>query len=215
MSRNSLELRMLARVPAKFRNDPDREWPCGQDGLDQVYGPAPEKPDDWHAVLKIRSRYWTMDDIKAYIRDNRPEGPSLDFSSWSMTGGYGGRDIIASFQDGAQVRVTESEYDALATEHVDGRLFENLRESWSLDLPYGHEEWLAPLLPCYITEALLRKLPEMRLAFARKSDPGDLIDRISDAGRYGCQEPDVLGFLSDGLVHAKKNRCALWACLVD
>lgn len=153
-----------------------------------------------------------MADIREHVRKSNPD---LDLSSWSMTGGYGGQPIVAKFSGGTMITIPEAEYDALAKEHVDARRFEDIADSWSIELPYGGHEWLEPLLPCYVTEKLLTSLYKYRLAFARQSDLEDLLDRISDTGYGNHMEPDVLGFLCDGLVHARQNRCALYACLVD
>lgn len=215
MGAYSLELRMLKKIPAKITR---LDQPLDSDpaGLDRVYSEPPKRPDDYHIELDVRSRYWTMDDVKKYILETHPEIRS-DFNTWSLTGGYHGRPIVASLPEeihAGTITIPPEIYETLMSEHVNKTLFENVAESWCLDLPRGQEAWLEPLLPCYVSEDMLGKLPILRLAFARKSEPEDLMDRICDAGHTNRQEPDVLGFLSDALAHARKSRCALWACLV-
>lgn len=214
MGQYQLELRLLKKIPARILKNSDITWDGNPDGVEMAYGPVPGKPDPWHVTLGVRSRYWTMDDIKRYIQETRPEGPYLDFTTWSATGGYNRQDVTASFPDGTSIRLSYDECQALAQDHVDARVFENMKEAWSLELPYGHESWIEPLLPAYVTEALLKKLPALRYEFARRTGQDELTDRISYTGRYGRQDPDVLGFLSDALAYAKRTRCALWACIV-
>lgn len=202
---------MLRRIPAKHRRLGDIFVDQLPKSLDSICGPAPDKDDDYHVTINIRSVYWTMDDIKNYIKASNPD---LDFSTWSMTGGHGGRPITASFNDGTVVEIPEYVYDAMASEHVNANRFEDVQDSWSIELPYGNHIWLEPILPCYVNAKMLASLYKYRLAFARKSDHQDLLDRISDAGYENHMEPDILGFLADGFAYAKNNRCALWACLI-
>lgn len=203
---------MLRRIPVKYRQLGTITADKLPESLDRIYGPTPEEDDSYHVTIDIRSIYWTMDDIKKHIMASHP---GLDLSTWSMTGGYGGQPIVAKFNDGTVVKIPEDIYDTFASEHVDAVRFEDVPNSWSIELPYGEHEWLEPILPCYVNEKLLASLYKYRLAFARKSDPQDLLDRMSGTEYENGIEPDILGFLSDGLALAKCNRCALWACLVE
>lgn len=212
MGRYALELRMLKRIPARYKK---REiWDGDPPGLEPAYGEITNPCDNWHLQAKIRSQYCSMDELKAYLKEACPE---LVLSpSWSMTGGISpGSDVIVTDACGTRHLVPCAEYEKLKTWHVDERVFEMLELSWSLDLGIHDQDWLAPLLPDYVDISLLRKLVAMRVEFAKKSSPEDRGDRISEAGYTGLTAPDVVGFLADAMAEASSKRCEIYACLVD
>lgn len=207
----SLELRMLRRIPAKYKKP--AVFDGDPAGLEPAYGEAARIEDPWHIKLKVRSAYCSMDEFKAWLQKEHP-GAVLE-PSWSMTGGYYGYDVKVTDHNGDKITVPYGTYQSLKTPHVDAKVFERRELCWSLDLDYRDAPWLEPLFPAYIDEAFLARLAKMRYEFARKSDPADRTDRISEAGWSGRVSPDILGFLADGLAESKSKRCALYACLVD
>ena len=198
MGRYALELKMLKRIPARYRK---RDiWDGDPPGLEQSYGDICKISDPWHLQTKIRTEYCSMDELKAYLEDAHPE---LVLSpAWSMTGGYGGSDVTVTDAAGTKIRIPYGDYKKLET-------------CWGLDLGIHDQDWLSPILPAYVDTDLIKKAAAMRIEFARKSTPDERGDRISESGYASLMSPDVIGFLADGLAEAKHKRCALHASLVD
>lgn len=212
MGRQCLELRMLRKIPAKYYKTEifDGDPP----GLERAYGAAADRKDPYHIRARIRSRYCSMDELKKYLLEHYE---NLDLSSWSMSGGYGHRDVRVSTGDGQSITVPYELYETLQTDHIDEAVFECQELCWSLDLAgsYSDASWLEPILPCYIDRNVILETARMRIEYARRSDPEDRNERIGMAGWSGSMAPDVIGFLADGLAEAKSKRHALYACLVD
>lgn len=211
MGRYALELKMLKRIPARYKSR--GVWDGDPPGLERSYGDICRISDPWHLRAKIRTEYCSMDELKAYLEDTHPE---LVLSpAWSMTGGCGGSDVTVTDAAGTKIRIPYGDYKKLETCHVDERVFECLELCWGLDLGIHDQDWLSPILPAYVDTDLIKKAAAMRIEFARKSTPDERGDRISESGYTSRMSPDVIGFLADGLAEAKHKRCALHASLVD
>lgn len=210
MGRRSLELRILKKIPARYyKTDVFDGDPAG---LEQAYGDAAGLSDPYHIRARIRSRYCSMDQLKEYLVRNHPE---LDLSGWSMTGGYNHQDVRVTDMGGAVLVVPLDIYETLKTDHINESVFECQELCWSIDLGYNDEDWLAPVLPCYLDKKVLAELALIRYEWARKSDPEARSERVGMAGYSGSLCPDVIGFLADGLAEAKSKRCAVYACIVE
>lgn len=212
MGRYALELKMLKRIPARYK--PGKIWDGDPPGLEPSYGDICKNSDPWHYRAKIRTKYCSMAELKEYLASVHPE---LVLSpSWSMTGGsIAGTDVKVTDAAGTGLVIPYEDYEKLMTWHVDERVYESLQLCWGLDLGIRDQDWLMPLLPAYVSADLVKKAAAMRIEFARKSSPEERGDRISEAGYASLMSPDVIGFLADGLAEAKSRRCALHAALID
>lgn len=213
MPARSLELTALKKIPAEYKKEPGRIYDGPPSGLAACYGKAMDLRDSYHVILDIRSRYCSMDELKAWIQANHPE---MDLAgTWSMTGGYNGHDVVVTDRNGNKLRVPNDMYRALETDHVNKQSFECPYSSWSLDLGYSDSSWLEPLLPGYVSDKEILELARLRIRYAQKSDPDGLAERLNEADCTGRPCPDIIGFLADGLSWARKNRTALYARLTD
>lgn len=138
------------------------------DGMEPPYGTCWQggcKPDAWHVPVKVRSRYASMERIKAYVLSKRPD---MDTSSWSYSR-TGCGEVCVRWGDGEVLRIKPDEMAAIETEHLDDYLatdtygewrIECLREEWPASFGRGAVPLDAPALDA-IREAGAERLAAM------------------------------------------------------
>ena len=203
MSCMELEARVLGKVPAKFRED--RIYGSEElAGLERVWDGF--RADDYHAEVKVRSRYCSTDELRAYVAS---EYPGLArFPAWCVRPKQDGGVEVSI---GAHViHIPVDLYRSLATEHVDAAVYENFREGWTLDLDDFSVSWIKRFLPAYLDAGLIRRMAGSRMTASRALSKDRLADRISEYGHSGMTgRTDVMGFLCDCLAYRPRGTAIL------
>lgn len=206
---HTLELRMLRKVPKKYRED--RVY-SGEElkGLETAWN-MEGLNDAYHVPIRTVSRYASMDDIKAYILGLMPDA---DMRCWSMHDTHDGG-VEATLTDGTRVDIPAETVKTLEKDHESTSVYENQDYAWGVDVSLKDVRWLEHASLGYITKKSLKKLLETRMAVAAATAATDLDESIGEYGESWSQERDIFGMLSESLALARKTGKALYACLLD
>lgn len=204
-----LELRMLRRVPAGYR----KERIYSDDELkdvDTAYG-MDEINDVYHATVNVTGRYASMNDIGMYVKSQKPDA---DMSCWSMSHTHGGGARV-TLNDGSSILLGQDVIKSLEMDHISSRTIEICEASWRVEIPYDDVDWLEKVVPCYITKIVMKKIFDVRMAYAVSQDQEFLEDSVSERSSSYDRHPDFMGFLADALALARRRGLGLYACIID
>lgn len=206
-----LEVRLLKKIPKRFVPGMIVDSKTLESmPLEDSYGHDCFAGDPYHVELKHRSRYASMDEVKAFILSRHPDWP---MGTWSMRGMWMNGPVKCS-GEGWEITITEEEMESIKTEHIDSGLYELCVAKFALELPYAVTDWLDDMEPFRLTAVSLRELMKKQAdRFAGFTD--EELEYLVDEPEYNGLNCDVCGFLTAAMALAKARKCAAFVRITD
>lgn len=201
-----LRLQTLKPVPAQFRTG--RRF--REDELiilDQDYGFTGAE-DKYHVKIRTVSNYASMDDIKTYVKQSRPD---LDMSIWSMCPLYGGSARVSVCKE--SIYVPADIMNTLKKDHEHSSVYICSVNDWQMELSRDERIWLEDVIPCYVDMTKIKKLLSRRLYHIGAKEENELAYKTEEYVESSLYNHDIFGFLCSAQAYARCKRLALYATL--